>query len=265
MGRRGLRTRPSTLRSSLPPAVPTLLVFTLGAAREALRHPLLPSRHRDAELRLRRACLEATLEAGRRAGCRLEISSPSRLDVAEDVYWCRQPGATFGERLRQAIGAAFTRSKGPLIVVGADVPGLTPQHLQAALSQLDRDADTIVLGPSLDGGFYLLAAARPIDDALRSVAWCGRETRRSLTSALRSRGRGVHLLERLTDLDTPGDLDKWLRSADARTPVWAAWAQRVRQVLAALKAPCLDGRRLRPSVEAPLYRPSRAPPTLATP
>jgi hypothetical protein len=64
--------------------VPTLLVFTLGAAHEALRHPLLPWRHREEELRLRHACLEATLEAGRRAGCRLEVSSPSRLDVAQD-------------------------------------------------------------------------------------------------------------------------------------------------------------------------------------
>jgi len=245
-------------------AVPTLLVFTLGAAREALRHPLLPGRHRDEELRLRHACLETTLDAGRRAGCRLEVSSPSRLDVAGDVYWCRQRGETFGERLRHAISAAFARSSGPVIVVGADVPGLAPRHLQAALSQLDRESDAIVLGPSMDGGFYLLAATRTIDAALRSVAWCGRETRRSLTSALRASGRGVHLLERLTDLDTPGDLDRWVRSAAARTLVWAPWAQLLRQVLAALKAPCVAGHPLRPSIEPAFSCPSRAPPALAT-
>ena len=245
--------------------MPTLLVFTLGAAHEALRHPLLPWRHREEELRLRHACLEATLEAGRRAGCRLEVSSPSRLDVAQDVYWRRQRGDTFGERLRQAIGAALAHSSGPLIVVGADVPGLTPQHLQAALLELARHPDSIVLGPSLDGGFYLLAAARPIDDALRCVAWCGNDARRSLTSALRSSGRGVHLLEPLTDLDSPGDLERWVRSAGARNLVWAPWIQRLRQVLAALKAPRHDGPPPCRSIQPLLDSPGRAPPTLVNP
>jgi 2-phospho-L-lactate guanylyltransferase (CobY/MobA/RfbA family) len=251
-------------RADGPAARATLLVFTLGAVREALRHPLLPWRHRSEELRLRQACLESILAAGRRAGCRLEVSSPSSLDLAHDVHWSPQRGATFGERLRDAINAAFARSTGPVVVVGADIPGLAPRHVDAALSELDRDASAVVLGPSLDGGFYLLAATRPIDEALAAVAWCGPDARRSLTEALRARGRAVPLLERLADLDTQGDLDRWIRSTSAHTPVWNAWARRLSRVLATLKAPVAPGRPLLPSIEPVLTSPSRAPPAPAT-
>src|SRR5262245_34692709 len=245
-------------------ARPTLLVFTLGATREALRHPLLPWRHRNEELRLRQACLESTLEAGRRAGCRLEVSSPTPFDLAHDVHWSPQRGATFGERLRDALSAAFARRAGRVIVVGADVPGLAVRHIDSALAELDRDPSAVALGPSLDGGFYLLAAARPIGEALEEVAWCGPDARRSLTEALVARGRAVRLLEPLADLDTPGDLDRWIRSVSRQTSVWATWARRLSRVLASLRAPVAPGLLVLPSTEPALTGPSRAPPVFAT-
>ena len=68
-----------------------------------------------------------------------------------------------------------------------------------------------MIGPSPDGGFYLLAAARPLDEALGGVRWCGAHARADLVEALERVGRTVHLLEPLADLDRPRDLDALLR------------------------------------------------------
>jgi hypothetical protein len=209
--------------------VPTLLVFTLGAESEARRHPLLPESLRDSEIQLRRACLASVLGAGRTVGCRLEVSSPRPLSV-DGASWWEQRGASFGERFHNALVGAWSRTPGPVIAVGTDAPGLGPRHLRRALELLAQDENRVVLGPAGDGGVYLVAAARPIED-LQSVSWCGRGTRQSLRRALRRAKRPVALLAPLEDLDRPCDLDRWIATSP-RGPL-LAWARRLGRLLAA--------------------------------
>jgi len=188
----------------------TLLIFTRGAAGDAARRALAPGRLREMEIGLREACLDAVLAAGRELGCRLEVSSPAALPLPADAVRFPQPGTGFGDRLERAMLDAFRRGAGPLIVVGTDVPGLAPRHLERALDLLDADPDRVVLGPSPDGGFYLLAARRPVAGLATGVRWCGRETLRDLLKLLRAQGRPVALLEPVADLDRPADLERWL-------------------------------------------------------
>src|SRR4051812_23555034 len=139
---------------------PTLLVFTLGAARESERRALVPAPLRELEVGMRTACLDSVLDAGRACGCRLEVSSPGEIQgLPADARRVPQGGTGFGPRLEAAMRAAFAGfpgGAGPLVVVGTDVPGLAAAHLARALSLLEEDADRVVLGPSPDGGFYLL-------------------------------------------------------------------------------------------------------------
>ncbi len=210
---------------------PTLLVFTLGAAGEARRHPLLPGAFRQAEVGLRQGCLDAVLRAGQEAACRVAVSSP--VAPAEPVAWIPQAGSAFGERFQGALQAAFEGSAGPVVLVGSDIPGIDGSVVRQALEALEGEATRVVIGPSPDGGFYLLAASRPLGDTLASVRWCGRETLRTLRAALLLAGRPVTLLAPLADLDRPADLDRWLR-----TPSFAAlrftW---LRRLLAAWRRP----------------------------
>lgn len=219
------------------PAGATLLVFTLGAEGETTSGRLLPSSLRGAEIRLRRSCLEAALTAGRASGCRLAVSSPHPLDLPADVRGLRQRGGDFGSRLHHALGSAF-EGGGAVVVVGTDVPGLTPGHVAEALARLRQDPEAVVLGPSPDGGFYLLAAARPLADLLPGVRWCSRRTLASLRRALAAVGRRVLLLEPLADLDRPADLERWL----ARGPwpaSWLALGRLLRELLAAHRRPAV--------------------------
>lgn len=213
---------------------PTLLVFTLGAARESARHALLPEALKDLELGVRRGCLEAALMAGRESGCRLEVCSPSPLALPADALNVPQPGSGFGSRLEQAMLGAFERGDGPLLIVGTDVPGLASRHLDRALALLADDPDRVVLGPSPDGGFYLLASSRPIPGLAAAARWCRRDTLRSLLASLRALGRPVILLDPLEDLDQPADLERWLARADER---WRALVGLLQEALCDLRRP----------------------------
>lgn len=213
---------------------PTLLVFTLGAGRESARQALLPGTLKDLEIGVRRGCLEAALAAGREAGCRLEVCSPSPLPLPADVLNVPQPGSGFGSRLEQAMAGAFGRGTGPLLVVGTDVPGLAARHLGRALALLADDPDRVVLGPSPDGGFYLLASSRPIPGLAAAARWCRRDTLRSLLASLRALGRPVVLLDPLQDLDRPADLERWLARADER---WRALVGLLQEALRVLRRP----------------------------
>jgi len=217
---------------------PTLLIFTLGAAGDSARRPLVPARLRGAEVELRRSCLEAALAAGREAGWRLAVCSPRPLTAAPgttaDVVHLAQRGAGFGRRFAQALAAAFDLAAGgPVVAVGGDAPGLTAGHLGAALDRLAEDPDRVVAGPSPDGGFYLLAATRPIAGLAAGVRWCRRDALRSLRRALAAQGRELVLIAPLADLDRPADLDRWL-AGGADGGSWSARRRRLRSLVALL-------------------------------
>lgn len=233
----------------MPPPRPVLLVFTLAPERECGQRPLLPARLRRDEVALRRECLDAAVEAGREAGCRTVVSTPDDLPLPADVERMAQPGSGFGERLRRALAGA-TREGAPTVVVGGDVPGLTGGHVRTALELLDRRPEAVAVGPSPDGGFYLLASRRPLDRELAEVAWCRRTTLASLLAALRRASREVALLPPLADLDRRADVESWLARARRSCRRWTAL---VRRLLAALA----DERR--PAVPLGVTGPRRAP------
>lgn len=239
---------------------PTLLVFTLGAARESARRSLLPAGLKDLERGLRQGCLETALEAGRASGCRLEVCSPSPLALPPDVFHAPQTGSGFGPRLEQATLEAFERGGGPLLVVGTDVPGLASRHLDRALALLADDPDRVVLGPSPDGGFYLLASSRPIPGLATAARWCRRDTLRSLLVSLRALGRPVILLDSLQDLDRPADLERWLARADER---WRALVGLLQEALCDLRRP-LDAPPTRQLAVFATHLAGRSPPAPAS-
>lgn len=223
-------------------ARPTLLVFTLGASAESRRRRLLPERWRTTEVSFRRACLDAALDAGRLAGCHLEVSCPKPLELPDDVLHVPQSGSRFGTRLDRALRASLARRSGPVVVVGTDVPGLETRHVRQALEAIEGHPDRVVLGPSPDGGVYLVAASRPIEGLTDDVSWCCSTTRTTLRRMLQAAGREVVLLDPLADLDRPADLEHWLSGAltvvrhDLHA-VLRSWLRRLDELLRALRRP----------------------------
>lgn len=245
----------------MTPSRPSLLVFTLDPARDCARSRLMPARFAGYERALRQRSLEAALDAGASSGCSVEVSSPEPLDLDGRGRWTPQRGGSFGERFRHAQRGASERAGGPVLVVGSDVPGLTGEHLDSALERLGAELDRVVLGPSPDGGFYLLAANRPLDAELSEVKWCRRDTLRSLIAALRAGGLEVCLIAPLEDLDRPQDLLAWLARGAAAMPVrWQRFTRLLRRLLTELCRPLTAASLGAPRAALTLAADGRAPP-----
>jgi glycosyltransferase A (GT-A) superfamily protein (DUF2064 family) len=146
------------------------------------------------------------LEQVRATGHPFEVRGTGR-PVEDFVDWlgpipvADQGDGDLGARLQRA-AAPF-----PCIFIGADAPDLTAQHLSQAADALSHHE--AVIGPALDGGFWLLGLARPIDGLFDDVPWGTDQVLPLMLARLRESGGRLATLPPLADLDRPEDLGRW--------------------------------------------------------
>lgn len=114
-----------------------------------------------------------------------------------------QPAGNLGVRLERAFRAHFARGDRPVIVVGADAPGVDARTIAKAEGALERSP--VVVGPARDGGYYLLGLHEPEPQLFTGIPW---STSGVLQVTLETCAR-LHLavteLEMLRDVDTAAD------------------------------------------------------------
>lgn len=131
------------------------------------------------------------------------------------VRFAPQGAGDLGQRMRRAFEDAFGAGCRRAVVVGTDCPELTEKDIADALAALDEK--DLVLGPSTDGGYWLLGLRRPAD-VFEGIEWSTESvTERTLALAERE-GLSVHRLTEHTDVDTPDELHR-LHGRVARGPV----------------------------------------------
>ena len=107
-----------------------------------------------------------------------------------------QGGGDLGRRLRRLLA---TLPPGPVVVIGSDTPGITPADIASAFQALGA-ADAVV-GPALDGGYWLIGLRRTPRrvDPFDGVRW---STAHALADTLANlKGRPVARLRTLEDID----------------------------------------------------------------
>ena len=125
--------------------------------------------------------------------------------VPPDTSLVAQRDGDLGARLTHACAHVFD-GRGPLVVVGTDAPLLGPDHVRVAERELRRGRDACLI-PALDGGYTLIALARPAPEvfALPPEAWGGPRVLEWTLRALRRAGLTHALLDPVGDVDTPRD------------------------------------------------------------
>lgn len=108
-----------------------------------------------------------------------------------------------GARMRRALTGA---PPGPVLLIGSDIPGITAGHIAGAFHDL-RGKD-VVLGPSMDGGYWLIGLANsqmrvPVQ-ALQGVRWSTEDAMADTMGSLRPLRIG--LTAEMQDVDTVEDL-----------------------------------------------------------
>jgi rSAM/selenodomain-associated transferase 1 len=181
------------LREPVLGTVKTRLAATLGEAQalsiyERLLHHTL------------RTC--ADIKVAKQAW----YAEPPQMHVAQAFGFAQhvQLGEDLGARMQHAFAKGFATGHAPIVIIGSDLPGLSVALLQEAFAAL-RTHDAVI-GPSVDGGYYLLGLNSPCADVFQHKRWSTNSVFADTSSDLLMHGRSCYLLPELRDIDTEEDL-----------------------------------------------------------
>ncbi len=125
-------------------------------------------------------------------------------EFGDDLEYCEQQGAALGERLKHATSVAFKGGAQRVVVIGTDCPSLTSGDLERAFDELERH--DVVLGPALDGGYYLIGLTRDQPLLFEKVDWSTALVFEQTVQRARSLSLRLRSLSDLPDVDYPEDL-----------------------------------------------------------
>lgn len=161
------------------------------------------------------AFLKDTISACQRAGCAETLISYAPNEALDwfteqwqGVGLLPQRGADLGERLVNLFKDAWERRYQPFVGMGADSPDLPSEYLCAAFDALKpgKDSADVVLGPSTDGGYYLIGMKWATPELFRDIPWSTDKTFERTLERVEAMKLKVHLLPVWSDVDTPEDL-----------------------------------------------------------
>lgn len=113
-----------------------------------------------------------------------------------------QKGHDLGDRMYEAFSELFSLNYKNVCIIGSDLLDLNPKIIEDAFNRLNENE--VVIGPSEDGGYYLLAMKKLHLEIFKNKAW-GTETVRASTLKNLENNK-VSLLEELNDIDTFEDI-----------------------------------------------------------
>src|SRR5919198_2561404 len=114
-----------------------------------------------------------------------------------------QAGADLGDRLANAFVSEFAAGARRVVMIGSDCPGVNRGIIQQAFNALG--AHDVVLGPALDGGYYLIGLAAPQPGLFRGIAWSTAAVARQTRARAAGMGLTCRLVRPLRDVDTGRD------------------------------------------------------------
>ncbi|GHB53951.1 TIGR04282 family arsenosugar biosynthesis glycosyltransferase [Persicitalea jodogahamensis] len=104
-----------------------------------------------------------------------------------------------GDRMKQAFREQFAQGADSVVIIGSDCLDLKLRHLETAFQQLQQH--DVVIGPSTDGGYYLLGMNRLYEEIFDGMPWSQPHLMEQTEAALMKHKISYDLLEPLTDID----------------------------------------------------------------
>ncbi|MDP8234984.1 MAG: TIGR04282 family arsenosugar biosynthesis glycosyltransferase [Candidatus Erginobacter occultus] len=127
-----------------------------------------------------------------------------------------QEGGDLGERMAAASDRFFRAGYGRVVIIGSDIPLLSPEILREAGEAL-KEAP-VVFGPCRDGGYYLVGMNGPRPEIFAGIDWGTGKVLGQTIAKLRRGGAGCRLLGELEDIDRGEDLERLAAVLARRRP-----------------------------------------------
>lgn len=145
-----------------------------------------------------------------------DVEHPFIKSISEEygfpVY--AQQGDDLGMRMYHALAQALLRYNSA-VLVGCDCAGLTEDDLNQARQALFDNID-VVIGPSTDGGYYLVGMSQPYQELFTDMPWGSETVLQETLARIKQQGLAVTLIAEHTDIDSPEDLGQLRRLKEGR-------------------------------------------------
>jgi rSAM/selenodomain-associated transferase 1 len=209
---------------------PALVVFAKVPAPGAVKTRLSPPLTAEQAAHLYAAFLGDALEGwSRGAGFGLPVRPAVRLYVAPEggepaglappaVSVHTQRGETLGQRMLQAAVETFAAGHDRVVLIGSDHPTLPDEFIGQAFLELDEPL-TVVVGPSDDGGYYLIGMNEVIPSLFEGLSYSHPGVLREALERAVEAGVGLVVLPAWFDVDTPESLERLKTERAAGVPV----------------------------------------------
>jgi len=130
-----------------------------------------------------------------------------RLLGGDRFRYLPQRGEDLGARMENLCADLLELGHRNVIIIGSDLPGLPTEFVNRAFAELSNSANQVVLGPSRDGGYYLIGMKHPAPAVFTGMTWSHDRVFADTIARLESASIPYTLLPPWFDLDGVEDLE----------------------------------------------------------
>ena len=227
-----MRPRNDQAAMAVQPQQAALVVFAKapipGQVKTRLCPPLTPDEAAtihgsfvlDALERTRAAVSTFKLPVDRYLACAPSSTLPffKIMEERHAVTLLDQQGDDLGARMNGVCEHLFARGYRRVVIVGTDVPSLPIVHYRQAFEMLAQH--DLVLGPAVDGGYYLIGVTTPLPELFHDMPWSTDRVLQLTKDKAGALGLRVGCLSDWRDVDTIDDLKMLIEASqlDAKKP-----------------------------------------------
>lgn len=134
----------------------------------------------------------------------LVLCSNKESIIRRDIF-VMQRGRNFGEKFNNAISDTFNLGYSEVIIIGNDSPDISANHILESFNNISK---SVVIGPSHDGGFYLLGLKKSSFKYNILARWNTTHVLNDVRKFFNT--KNIYQLNLLIDIDSESDLKNWL-------------------------------------------------------
>jgi len=185
-----------------------LIIFSRSPVLGKVKQRLAIKLGKEKALKIHKKLLAYTLNIGRKSGITNKIYFSDSPNINPTFDYDLQIGADLGERMNNAFTTELNKND-MVCLIGSDCLVLTANDISNAFQQLN--ACDIVIGPAIDGGYYLIGMKNTHQQLFSDVSWGTATVLEETLRLCKQNKLSFTLLRPLNDVDHPEDLPvSWL-------------------------------------------------------
>ena len=161
------------------------------------------------------------------------LSEPPRYleGIFKNYIFYQQEGRHLGQRMHRALVWAKRQGAQRIVIIGSDTPNLPTEYILEAFLRL-KDND-LVLGPSEDGGYYLVGLKVPNYSLFKDIEWSSDKVLRQTINQAKIAEQRVSLLKKWQDIDDAKSLKQLKKSFRQSNRTRALWTRKILRFMGA--------------------------------